>query len=324
MKYPIYTLRDGEPDGGGGGGDPAGGGTIAANNSSGGGGDPAVGGQPAGGGGVVAPSFHKEFISEDGKINQNSFANMPEHLKEAIPYISQYKTFEDFLTGAWATKQHVGKNGLEKLPEGASDELKAAQREQINAVLDIPAAPEAYQLARPETFPEEHWNNDNMNAMAKVFHDNSLTTEQANNVLTEYSKIQQGMLDEVNAVQQTAKEDAIASLTKEFGPVNSTTHQKAIDDAYQAGQLVGIDLNDPRFGNSDVIIKALNKVKSFLSEDVFVSGASGDNTSSLSSGVEAEKIMTDSSHPLYAKYHAGDKAVRAQVHALIDDSQKKD
>lgn len=307
MKYPFYRLREAAGDGGDGGG-------------AGGNGD---GGQ-GGNGGATAEPFYKSFIMEDGNINKDSFEHLPDHLKEASSYLGQYKTFEDFLTGAWTTKQHVGKKGLERLPEGASDDLKKEQREAINALLDIPAAPEAYELARPDDFPEEYWNDEHMNRMAKVFHENNMETSQSKNILAEYSKIQQELIDQANAAKLAAEEEQVALFTKNFGPEGSQKLRTAIENAASVAKIVGIDLDDPKYGSDYKLVAALNTMKSLVSEDVFHGdGGSGGAEGGGSSLAKANSIIHDTSNPLHAKYMAGDKEVNRIVDNLLKQATKE-
>lgn len=272
-------MREGEPgDGGGGGG--------------------------GGGGSNPEPAWHETILTkaDDGTESLTDFAAWKD--KAPAPLV---KFITDNMTAARAKTE-----GMVKLPgENATpEELQAFYRS-----LGAPEKPEDYGIAKPDDLPEGMgWDDKLASAFTAKASQIGLTKAQATELQKfqiEYAKSSQ---EAIRAASENALNLEKEELTKAFG--------SGLNDAIVAAQKVGAmpDINIPKeaFDPSNdgfwgvAALSAFSKIAAKLGEHA-VHTQSGSPQGGDINVAEAKRIMSDSTHPLHAKWNAGDKEVAAKV-----------
>lgn len=133
--------------------------------------------------------------------------------------------------------------------------------------LGRPGKPEDYKLGRPESFPEQYYDNDMNQHMLKVFHETGLSERQAKNLHAKYMEYVNTRLTQTTQQQQQQSEQAIAALKQQYGAdfnVRVAAAQRAIQ-RFGSPELVSY-LDKSGLGNNPELIKLFSNVGMSLTE----------------------------------------------------------
>lgn len=324
MNAPHSILRDGEPPaggapGGGGGGNPPPGGAP-----------PAGGGNPPPGGGSPPPApWFKGLYDDAGKLDKAAFDRLPDHLKPHADVFKKYDTLEAAFTGFGNAHALASKKALTPLDPHAPDHVKAERKAMLDQVLNVPKDPKGYGIARPEAFPEEHWNQAGADKMAALAHKHSLSPDAVKELLGLQMELTNGELQkgqQFEADFYKAQDTKFADAIRTQGVVAD----KALDLATRGAVTLGIDPKSPLFKNADVKLACL-RMANLVGEDKLVTGDLGGQGGGGAPDYlsQARDIIRNPQNPLHKAWadpsDPRNEEVRAKVNELyrMDGEAKK-
>lgn len=255
-------------------------------------GDPGSGSE----GGTLAEPFWKNWITPEGKLNKDAYTKLPEDLKGLSTDLSKYENIESLIRSYAHVNTLVGKKGLQPLPDNAPENVREEFTKNLRNVLRVPETPEGYGIKRPESVPEEAWNEEYAGEMAKLFHKHAVPPSAVQEIVKKEAEFVTKLAAEAEAKQQVSIEQAQESLKKDFG----IHYQRKLHSAAKAARTLGLDLNDPVVGNHPGVIKAMAQIADMIGEDKLISDGSGE--SGNSAAMELDKIYTDQTNPYYQAF----------------------
>lgn len=361
MRFPLYEEA-GDSNGGGGGGAPggapgggsgasgapgnggggSGGGTILGSFNSGGAGAgssagsgngtsapgaPGVSGNPP----VTGDPFYKGLILADGTIDVKAWERLPPELQPFKENFGRYKNITELVASMAHKDSLIGKKGLMPLPEGASDADKAEFNSRMRSIMGTPEKPEGYGVKKPDDVPAEMWNQPYVESALGILHKHNaspaLVKELLDADLKAGGSARQGF-DQRNA-------QAVATSRAEIATAFGANAPAEIAGAVRVAGIMGLDVNDPKYGNDSKIIIGLSKMAKMFSEDSFVkAGSAGAGGGGGLMGGDPRQaslsIKMDPANPLHAAYrdptHPRHVEATTRVYALDEQyvaSQKR-
>ena len=252
--------------------------------------------------GIDKPWF-TELMNDKGDINPAAWDKLPEGLKGYKDTFAQNKNINGLMMQMANLASLAGKKGLAPLPDGASDEMKAARAELMRQINGVPAKPEEYGVKRPDDYPEQHWDDDYVKGQLAIMHKYHAPPGMAKELADFDVKYNLNRLKEFEASseaeQKAAREKVIGKLKAEWK--TPEVYQKNVDLARRAVQTAGLDPNDPIFA-TEAGIKLAAFFGSRTSEDKLVSGSSTVNTG-LNDYAKANDIIANPENQLHKAYH---------------------
>jgi hypothetical protein len=182
--------------------------------------------------------------------------------------------------------------------------------------LEVPETPEGYQL-KPEKIPEGiSWNEEMAKQFAGVFHAKGVPAEAAMAITQTFLEVEKANHAAISEAYEKSIQDGTAALKKEWGQAFDTKMGRV----KSVVATLGYDPADASLFSNPKVVSFLGKVVGMLSEDSVASmrGAVAPGHTFVNGAEEAHAIMTDSKHPDFEKYHAGDRVAIAKVKRLID------
>jgi hypothetical protein len=181
---------------------------------------------------------------------------------------------------------------------------------------DVPETPDKYEL-RPEALPDGvAWDDSIAANFAGVFHANGVGSAAAKAIVAAFMESEAGNHKAIAEAYDKQIAEGTKALEDEWG----TAYETKIGKVKSVVATLGYDGNDPSLFSNPKVVSFLGRVVGMLSEDSVASmrGAAAPGATFVSGSEEAHAIMTDSKHPDYEKYQAGDRATIAKVKRLID------
>jgi hypothetical protein len=181
---------------------------------------------------------------------------------------------------------------------------------------EVPENPDGYQL-KPEKLPEGvTFNEDAAKRFAQVFHTKGVTKDQAAEISKTFLELEAANHEALSAAYEKQIADGTTALKKEWGQ----DYGEKLGKVKSVVASLGYDPADPGLFSNPKVVSFLGKVTALLSEDSVASmrGAVAPGNTFVNGTEEARAIMTDSRHPDFEKYQAGDRAVVAKVKRLIE------
>lgn len=320
MNRNFFPLMDAAPAAGGGG--PAGG-------AAGGlpvppGGAPGGGQPPAGGAGGGGDPWFKGFVKDDGSLNRDNFARLPENLRSlGDGELKNITTMDQLLAKVHGLSGIAGKKGLAPLPAGASAEDVAAQQAVLRAVNGVPEKPEGYGFKRPDDLPEAAWNEEGAKGAATLMHKLGISPSAANALMAFHAE----QIKSNIAAQGKYVEEFYKGQDNEFRTALDKTgddYDKTMAVVNTTAQKFGIPADADILKNAQVRLM-LHGVAKAIGEPALKTGTGGD-LQTKSDRALAESIMHDKTNPDYAAYwdgqHTKNKEVKARVAGLLEAAAK--
>lgn len=307
---PSKLLRAPEGDGGAGGG--AGAGTGGAGAGAGGAGSGAGGagagagagggagagaGGGAGAGTAAPPPFFEGLYDKEGKIDKKSLDRLPEHLKQYKDVFSKYETVDALLHGFGNSHAMAVKKALTPLVGTEPAEVIAERKAHLDQINGVPKDVKGYGIARPETLPEEFWNQEGADKFALLAQKHSISPAAVKEILGLQVEITQGEI----ARGQAADTEFYASQDKAFAAgiqKQGMDADKAMDLATRGANTLGIDPKSPIFKNAAVRL-ALIRATQLVSEEKMITGGDAGSGSAMNERDQARDIMSNPQNPLH-------------------------
>lgn len=317
MNRPFYVLREAADGGGagGGGGGAADGAGGASGGQSGAAGGAAGGGQASG---SDSPWF-SQWIKPDGALNHAALDKAPDTFKESRKTLERYGKIDDVLHAFDNQRRIISLKGLLPLREGATEAEKAAHKADVRKFYAIPETPEGYGFKRPDNVPEDVWNQEFAQSMAKVMHENDIPPSAAKALFDAWNGYQGQAIQalEQTEQQQAAErlQEANAKLDQAFGVRRPAMEQLAVRGALAAG----IDPNSDTFKNNPDVIIAMASVARLIGEDKLpreTGGAGG----GMDAKAEYEAMHRDPSNRLFPAMQA---MARGESHPLAAEAIRR-
>lgn len=296
------TLLSGAPGNGApGNGAGAGGGAPGA-----GGGNPGSGGAPgAGGAPGTAPAAGGQpwfvgLYGNDGKIDPKKFDALPDHLKAHAETFRKYPTVEALLGGMGNLSNLAGKKGLQPLPKDSPPELVAERAALMRTLNGTPEKPEGYGVKKPDNVPDALWDQEYVGGVLGILHKHNASPELVQE-LTGFDATHAVKLHGNGEAATTAAFKKEEEALKTWGGADLG---KKLDLAKRGAASLGLDINDPIFRNSKVVI-AMAKHAEAVGEDRLISGEGGADFGK-SDREKALDIVNNPSNPLHKAFHDAD------------------
>lgn len=294
LLNPYKILRDAASDaaaatgGGGGGGDAAAQAAAAAAKGTGGGGDA----KPA--------PFYKGLYGDDGKIDKAALDRLPDHLKPHKDVFAKYDTVDALLAGFGNAHSMAVKKALAPLSGNEPAEVVAERKGLLDTINNVPKDVKGYGIVRPETLPEEFWNQEGADEFGKLAQKHSISPAAVKDLLALQVKMTQGELDRGKAgeTEYYAKQDTafMAGLQK-----LGMDADRGTDLASRGAATLGIDPKNAILKNADVRL-AMVKFATLVSEEKLIRGTeqAGGGMSALE---QARDIVSNPANPLHKAFH---------------------
>jgi hypothetical protein len=221
-------------------------------------------------------SWYKGLYGEDGKINQDAYERLPEHLKPAAESLKRYNSIEDVFSTLWHQKQALSKGGLTRPEEGAAEEVISEFNEKLRELNGAPKSAAEYDFAPPEDMPDYlKWEDKEAEGIKDVFHKHGINQEAANEIRDIY--VQMKSADEAASLDSfKAQEKATLDA---LGPDKQLLAANALESAavlgFSAEQAHILTNAAIQAGMGAEFVQGLAGLKNLIGEDKFVSTGQG-------------------------------------------------
>ena len=218
------------------------------------------------------------FVKEDGTLDHTRFEKAPEDLRDLGKDLSRFKSFDE-MAKAWKERGALlGKKGIsEPLAKDATPEQRAEHVALVRKALGAPDKPEGYAdfLKKPDTLPEEMWNQEAASAAAKLAFEEGVSPQ----ALQKFAALQLDLVQKGAAAQAAGvKEwfDGQDKAIREYAAKEGLDYAKAKDLAERAGAKFGIAATNPAMKNASVFM-ALARIGKAIGEDKLIQGDTSDD-----------------------------------------------
>lgn len=291
--------------------DAAGGGAGTALDSGGGGGGAGAGGGSAGGGGAAAsvPSADfRTFVNPDGTIaNPEGFFG-----KDAV-HLSKRFTSPQALAKSYVSLERQLSNSRKVAVPGENSTPE--EWDAFFAAAGRPGKPEEYELKAPDGLPEGVWSDDEAKEFATMAHKLGLSKKAANALVSwQAERLGKAYASQQEQAQAT-KDQAIATLKKDWGAAYEEQLKlaKAAAVAFGGEEILSHPLaNDPAF------IKAMAKAGAAISEGKLAGGRQTGLQVDTPDTIKAKigEIQGNKSHPYWLPNHPNHMAAVEEMQRL--------
>lgn len=321
-QIPFDAASDAAAAGGGG----AGGGDAAAQAAAAAASKAAAGG--AGGGDAAAQAaaaaaakpkpFYDGLYGADGKLDKTAFDRLPDHLKPHKDWIGKYDTIEALIAGG-ANAHALGvKKALVPLIGNEPPEVVAERKAHLDQINGVPKDPKGYAIVRPETLPEQFWNQEGADKFALLAQKHSISPGAVKELLALQLDLTQGEIDRGKAYETDyyAKQDqAYEAGLKKLG----MDADKAKDMAERGATTLGIDPKDPIMKSASVRLAAI-RMTALVSESKLITGGDPSKATGDDPRAQAVDIMNNPANPMHKAWNDPNdprhEAAKDKVNAL--------
>jgi|GEM_PF-1339987 len=253
-------------------------------------------------------SWITSWFKQDGSLDHTAFDKAPDDIRQMRKDLERYKNGEEFVKSYKGLKELASKKGIiEPLPKDATPEMKAEYNAILRRVNGAPEKPEGYNLTKPQDLPDNLWDQNYANSMAKVAHEMGLSPEAMQKLAQAEIQHTKAIIEQNQKMEQEwfQKQDG---LIREVASKEGLDYGKAKDLAERAGARFGLDPNNPAFKNASVFA-AMMRIGKAMSEDSMIKGESAKNMSLSAdqmtpeqANAAAREISTNKENPDYKAY----------------------
>lgn len=250
----------------------------------------------------------------EGSPNLPEWAgSLPDEYKSS-PTVLNHKDLPSFVKTALEAEKLIGKKGIIKPGEGASqDELNKFYND-----LGRPEKPEGYDLKKPE-----NWSNDipfNEKLIPKVqemFHKRGISLETGKALFDDYNALMASEYTGYMDTSEASVKQGLEDLKKEWGGeekynANIEIAKKAVN-TYGDKSLIEF-LEKTGLGNHPSIIKAFAKAGENLKEDTIIENGKSNNNSFMNEESAKQEIVRLRNDPEFSKYYYSGKLEDREKH----------
>lgn len=245
------------------------------------------------------------YVQPDGTLADGWTDHLPD---DAVPYketLARYKTVPDMAKALAHANALVGRK-LGVPNEKSTPEEVAAYRK----ALGVPESLEEYDFT-PATVPDGfNWDKDAMQPFAEVAHKHNVPPGAMKELAGLFAQYESSKLDVVQGMFDQQRQEAVATLQKEWGG----DFQKNLSVAKQAAKIAGVDANSYGFADPEVV-RGYVRMAQMMSEDKIGRGLA---TPEMMGGkARANDIMRNPENPWHARYSQADPEAVALVTGLL-------
>lgn len=253
------------------------------------------------------------IVGDDGNFKADWTKSLPDDLKPAAETLANYKTPAEAFRALHSTKVLLGQKGNTfTIPDvNSKPEVVAAFRKAIGA----PDTADGYELKRPADLPAEiSWDDKAAKTYGDVMLKHHIPKAAAQELLSTQLTMEKEAVAEFAAAEKTYVQEGLTALRVEWGEAFDAN----LAHAATIAQKLGLSLDHDALKHKEVV-QAMHKVYKWMaSEDPRIEGQS---TLANDPGVEADRIQTDTNHPMYKLYQSGDKATADHVRSLRERAE---
>jgi hypothetical protein len=285
----------------------------AAGSAAGAGGDAGAGAGGAGAGGAAAGLASVDFrtyVNPDGTIaNPEGFFG-----KDAL-HLSKRFTSASALAKSYVSLERQLSNGNKVAVPG--ENATPEEWEAFYSKTGRPDKPEAYELKKPDGFPDEIWSEDEVKEFSTIAHKLGLSKKAANALASwQAERVGKVFKGQQEQAEQT-KVQAIDALKKEWG----AGFEQNVGLAKQAAaHFGGEELLKHPLANDPLFIKAMAKAGAAISEGKLAGGRQSGLSPDTPEAVKHRigEIRGDKSHPYNVSNHPNHNAAVAEMARLYE------
>jgi hypothetical protein len=260
---------------------------------------------PASGAENNAGLTSSNYVQPDGTLADGWTNHLPD---DAVPYketLARYKTVPDMAKALAHANALVGRK-LGVPNEKSSPEEVAAYRK----ALGVPESLEEYDFT-PDQVPEGFaWDKQAMAPFAEAAHKHNVPPAAMKELAGLFAQYESSKLDVVQGMFDQQRQEAIATLQKEWG----ADFQKNVAVAKQAAKLAGVNSGSHGFSDPEVV-RGFVRMAQMLSEDKVGRGLA---TPDMMGGkARAMDVMRNPENPWHKRYSEGDAEAVALVTGLL-------
>lgn len=228
---------------------------------------------------------------------------------DAKPSIfTKYKNLGDFMKGVGElNKLASGKPHGVVPPTSADDPNVKAWRE----ALGVPDTVDGYGVVKPDDLPENvPWDDGQIGAFLDVLHRHHAPPGLVKELLSTNLQLTGESVTQAMREQERSDEASLKAEHTKLMDEHGSSLPTVLDKAKRAAAAIGLDpANNPLF-NSAENVNAFAKIAEMVGEDALPATITDRVTQNYE---EAQRIMTDPTHPKYRLYYEGDERVNAEV-----------
>lgn len=258
-------------------------------------------------GSIPATPHSSGLLGEDGSFVPEWYSRF-EELKGTEKSLAKFKTPEAL------ARSYTELERLRRYP-GVDNEEQMARFRQMAG---LPDSEEDYCLERPETMPEEEWNPELAERMARAAYRYGVPPEAMNALQDTMAQAYQEAREKVQEQQMEQETQAEQSLQNEWGGSYERNMGRATAALQRLASETGVDadalLDNPALGSNPDVIRLLYQVSRLLDEaPLHQAGAAAPSPAE-----EAMRMESDPSHPLYEAYMSVNHPNHKYAHDLYD------
>jgi hypothetical protein len=245
------------------------------------------------------------YVQPDGTLSDGWTDHLPD---DAVPYketLAKYKTVPDMAKALANANALIGKKlgvpGEKSSPEEISAYRKA---------LGVPDSLEEYDFTPAEVPEGFAWDKAAMQPFAEAAHKHNIPPGAMKELAGLFAQYESGKLDVVQGLFDQQRQEAVATLRKEWGG----DFDKNLSVAKQAAKLAGVNANTYGFADPEVV-RGYVRLAQMMSEDKVGRGLA---TPDMMGGkARAMDVMRNAENPWHKRYAEGDPEAVALVTGLL-------
>lgn len=262
---------------------------------------------------VTAPALdYSKMIDASGNFTAKDWAGQAKGMGEKFTSLPA-------LVKSYATLERLNSSGNKvALPtETSTDDEKEAFYSKVRGVKEA----KEYEMPIPESLKSAGIDPKSLDAFKEVAFKNGVSKQALSALAAVYfGQTEQGLAGLTQAKEQ-AKEGAIASLEKDWGPRDGQKFKAQHQMAERGAAISGLDgdvlAENPDLANNPHFIRAMVKVASLVGEKGQPHDQTGGNTYGESIDAQIKAIMNDKGSPYWVKGHPEHGATVAKLEALF-------
>jgi hypothetical protein len=245
------------------------------------------------------------YVQPDGVLADGWTDRLPD---DAVPYketLAKYRSVPDLAKALANANMLIGKKLGVPNERSTPDEVSAYRK-----ALGVPDSLEEYDFT-PEQVPEGFsWDKEAMQPFAEAAHKHNIPPAAMKELAGLFAQYESSRIDVVQGMFDQQRQEAIATLQKEWG----ADFQKNVGVAKAAAKLVGVNANSHGFSDPEVV-RGYVRLAQMMSEDKVGRGLASPEM--MNGKARAIDIMRNPENPWHARYTQADPEAKALVEGLL-------
>lgn len=250
----------------------------------------------------LAPSA---YVQPDGVLADGWTDRLPD---DAVPYketLAKYRSVPDLAKALANANMLIGKKLGVPNERSTPDEVSAYRK-----ALGVPESLEEYDFT-PDQVPDGFaWDKNAMQPFAETAHKHNIPPAAMKELAGLFAQYESSKLDVVQGMFDQQRQEAVATLQKEWG----SDFQKNLGVAKAAAKLAGVNANSHGFSDPEVV-RGFVRMAQMMSEDKIGRGLASPEM--MNGKARATDIMRNPENPWHKRYNEGDAEAVALVTGLL-------